>query len=128
MAGNLAAWLIDGGTANGGGSRVALREGDRAWTFAELATQVARTSSALRGLKLGRGERVLILMRDTLEAAVAFYHRVLTDHPSGQQALDYLRGRGFTDQTIETFQLGWAPDSWDAPSAARVIRFAMASA
>jgi DNA primase len=53
-------------------------------------------------------------LRDTIEAAIAFYHRVLTDHASGQPALDYLRGRGFTDQTIETFQLGWAPDSWDA--------------
>src|SRR4029077_7302000 len=29
---------------------------------------------------------------------------------------DYLRGRGFTDQTIETFQLGWAPEGWDSMS------------
>jgi benzoate-CoA ligase len=71
MVGNLAAWLIDGPIANGAGARPALREGNRAWTFDELATVVAKTSSALRGLKLGRGERVLILMRDTLEAAAA---------------------------------------------------------
>ncbi len=48
-----------------------MREGDRAWTYDELADMVARMSSALRTLKLQRGERVLILMRDTLEAAVA---------------------------------------------------------
>jgi benzoate-CoA ligase family protein len=71
MSGNLAAWLIDGTLANGVGARVALREGDRAWTFDELAAKVAKTSSALRALKLLRGERVLILMRDTLEAAAA---------------------------------------------------------
>ncbi len=53
-------------------------------------------------------------LRDALEAAIAFYHRVLTAHASGQPALDYLRGRGFKDSTIETFQLGFAPDSWDA--------------
>jgi DNA primase len=53
-------------------------------------------------------------LRDALEAAVAFYHRVLTDHAAGQLALDYLRGRGFTDATIQTFQLGFAPESWDA--------------
>jgi benzoate-CoA ligase family protein len=70
-AGNLAAWLLDGALAAGAGPRTALREGDRAWTFDELATMVARTSTALRGLKLQRGERVLILMRDTLEAAAA---------------------------------------------------------
>lgn len=71
MTGNLAAWLIEGALATGAGSRVALREGDRAWTFDELADHVARTSGALRGLELERGERVLILMRDTLEAAAA---------------------------------------------------------
>jgi DNA primase catalytic core len=28
-------------------------------------------------------------------------------------ALEYLHKRGFTDATIERFQLGWAPDGWD---------------
>ncbi len=69
--GNLAAWLLDGALASGAGPRTALREGDRAWTFDELASQVARLSSALRGLRLQRGERVLIVMRDTIEAAAA---------------------------------------------------------
>lgn len=71
MVGNLAAWLIDGALASGAGPRIALREGGRAWTYDQLADQVARTSAALRGLRLQRGERVLILMRDTLEAAAA---------------------------------------------------------
>jgi DNA primase len=53
-------------------------------------------------------------LRDVLEAAIAFYHQVLTGHAAGQPALDYLRKRGFTDKTIESFQLGFAPDSWDA--------------
>jgi benzoate-CoA ligase family protein len=70
-AGNLAAWLLDGALASGAGGRCALREGDRSWTYDELAATVARLSSALRGMRLGRGERVLILMRDTLEAAAA---------------------------------------------------------
>ena len=69
--GNLAAWLLDGALATGAGPRTAVREGDRAWTYAELADQVARVSAALRTLKLQRGERVLVLMRDTLEAASA---------------------------------------------------------
>jgi len=69
--GNLAAWLLDGALASGAGARCALREGDRAWTYDELASHVAQLSAALRGMRLGRGERVLILMRDTLEAAAA---------------------------------------------------------
>jgi DNA primase len=51
-------------------------------------------------------------MRQVLETAIAFYHTVL-GHRVGQPALDYLRGRGFTDETIERYQLGWAPGGWD---------------
>jgi 4-hydroxybenzoate-CoA ligase len=70
-SGNLAAWLLESALGNGGGSRTAIRELKRAWTYDELADAVARTSGALRGLKLERGERVLVMMRDTLEAAAA---------------------------------------------------------
>jgi DNA primase len=52
-------------------------------------------------------------LRGVLDAAIAFYHAVLTNSKAGEPALAYLRGRGFTDQTIETFQLGWAPAGWD---------------
>ncbi len=52
-------------------------------------------------------------LREVMETAIAFYHTVLTASKTGQPALDYLRGRGFTDETIERFQLGWAPGGWD---------------
>src|SRR4051812_9035974 len=52
-------------------------------------------------------------LRDVTESAIAFYHAVLTGSKTGQSALDYLRGRGFTDATIATYQLGYAPGGWD---------------
>ncbi|MEW6225259.1 MAG: DNA primase [Chloroflexota bacterium] len=52
-------------------------------------------------------------LREVMEAAVAFYHAVLTRSKAGEPALAYLRGRGFTDATIEKHQLGWAPRGWD---------------
>jgi DNA primase catalytic core len=55
-------------------------------------------------------------LRDVLETAIAFYHQVLTSTSHGKAALDYLRNRGFTDATIEAFQLGWAPEGWDVMS------------
>src|SRR5512140_3180688 len=70
-SGNIASWLLDSALAAGIGARTALREGDRAWTYDELADKVTRMSAALRALRLQRGERVLVLMRDTLEAATA---------------------------------------------------------
>jgi DNA primase catalytic core len=55
-------------------------------------------------------------LRDVLETAIAFYHQVLTATSLGKPALDYLHGRGVTDASIETFQLGWAPEGWDLMS------------
>ena len=52
-------------------------------------------------------------LRQVLDSAIAFYHAVLTNSNAGKTALDYLHGRGFTDETIATYQLGWAPGGWD---------------
>jgi len=44
--------------------------------------------------------------------ALEFYRKVL--HSSkGAAALSYLRKRGIKDETIDEFELGYAPDSWD---------------
>ena len=52
-------------------------------------------------------------LREVMEGAIAFYHAVLMHSKPGEPALAYLRGRGFTDKTIEQQQLGWAPAGWD---------------
>jgi DNA primase len=52
-------------------------------------------------------------LRSVMESAIAFYHAVLTGSKAGQAALDYLRGRGFRDETISSAQLGYAPGGWD---------------
>lgn len=52
-------------------------------------------------------------LRGVLDTAIAFYHAVLLKSKAGEPARAYLRGRGFTDSTIETYQLGWAPAGWD---------------
>ncbi len=53
-------------------------------------------------------------LRTVLDSAIAFYHAVLTSSKTGAAALEYLHRRGFTDETIETHQLGWAPSGWDS--------------
>jgi DNA primase len=52
-------------------------------------------------------------LRELLEAAVAFYRHQLRHNPEGRKALDYLHKRGLTDETIETFELGYAPPGWE---------------
>jgi DNA primase len=38
-----------------------------------------------------------------------YYHYVLTKHPAGKRALDYLKNRGVSEKIIDTFMLGFAP-------------------
>lgn len=45
-----------------------------------------------------------------------FYHHLLTHTNEGQEALEYLLNRGFTEEAIEKFQIGYALDSWDFDS------------
>lgn len=45
------------------------------------------------------------------QAAAALYHHLLVNTPAGQAALHYLHQRGTSDELIEEFQLGFAPDS-----------------
>ncbi|MBM3732618.1 MAG: DNA primase [Acidimicrobiia bacterium] len=52
-----------------------------------------------------------------MEAACAFFQRGLR-MPEGHAALDYLRGRGLSDDTIARFRLGFAFDRRDALKAA----------
>lgn len=53
-------------------------------------------------------------LRGLLEDALTFYRHNLINTPAGKDALDYLNGRGLTDETIESFGLGFAPNAWDA--------------
>jgi DNA primase len=53
-------------------------------------------------------------MFDLMRQASDFYHNLLTNHESGKAALEYLKQRGISRETIKRFQLGWAPESWSA--------------
>ena len=46
-------------------------------------------------------------------AAAADVYRKLLHSRAGKAALEYLKGRGFDDATIQAFGLGFAPDAWD---------------
>ena len=52
-------------------------------------------------------------LRHVNELAADYYHRELLDKDTGETARDYLQGRGMGVETIEKFQLGYAPKSWD---------------
>jgi len=53
-------------------------------------------------------------LADALARAVAFYHQRLLGGPDAGAARAYLRARGYDGEVVRRFQLGWAPDDFDA--------------
>ena len=55
--------------------------------------------------------------RKSLEAATSsagvFFEKLLADPVIGLKARGYLQERGFNDQSIKNFHIGFAPDAWD---------------
>src|SRR5919109_1805301 len=47
------------------------------------------------------------------ELAAKYFHQRLLNTPQGEKAHNYLRARGIAQQSIERFQLGYAPAGWD---------------
>ena len=64
-----------------------------------------------------RGE--LDELREVTELATAFYAKCLQKAKGAQRARDYLSERRITDESVERWRLGYAPEGWD-----HLLRFA----
>lgn len=53
-------------------------------------------------------------LRSLLETAVTFFRHQLLQSAAGADVMEYLEGRNLSAQTIEHFELGYAPNSWEA--------------
>jgi len=73
----------------------------------EVNLPVPRTTPAERE----RAERTSTL-QEVVELATRWFQKQLR-LPVGRHGLDYLRGRGLSEETIDDFRLGFAPDSRD---------------
>jgi DNA primase len=51
---------------------------------------------------------------DLMAAATRFYHEILANRSAGKRAKKYLIDRGVKAATINDFQMGYAPNVWDA--------------
>jgi DNA primase len=78
----------------------------------EVGLPVLRATPAERE----RADRVATLQQVAEEAARWFQKQLRL--PVGRQGLDYLRGRGLEEATIDDFRLGFAPDTRDGLLAA----------
>ena len=49
---------------------------------------------------------------EILELTTKFYEKQLWESDRGKKMLEYLHGRGLTDEVIRIFRIGYAPDGW----------------
>lgn len=66
----------------------------------------ATSDDGQRGLR----DRLLAIHAD----AAAFFHHHLIREPAGEKARSYLKSRGIGSSVAKSWNLGYAPDSWDA--------------
>jgi DNA primase len=81
--------------------------------FREALEQLADRA----GITLPRGRGLpaddKAALRSVLEWAAARFRECLRSAPEAAAARDYLRGRGLAPATIDRFEVGFAPPSWD---------------
>ncbi len=109
-------WYCFGGCSTGGDifSFVMKREN---LDFGEaLALLAARAGVELRERSAAPSadEQRLERLRQIVADAAVYYHHLLVQANEAAIARDYLARRGFTRQTWENWQLGYALDSWEA--------------
>jgi DNA primase len=106
-------WHCFGACATGGDiiSFVMKKEGLEFRAALEILAQ--RAGVALRTPSAEQEDPRREILRRANEAAAHFFHHQLLNSPDAASALQYVRGRGLDQETIVSFQIGYAPDSWE---------------
>ena len=82
--------------------------------FREALTRLAERAGVELSERTAREDRRKRRMREALEAAIAWYREVLIQTRQGERARAYLDERGLTEQTLDRFTVGYAPNTWEA--------------
>jgi len=82
--------------------------------FGEALRELAKRAGVkLTSYQPSDAERNRQLLYEINHLAAEFYHFLLLNHPVGKVALNYILGRGIKKESLEKFQLGYAPNMWD---------------
>ncbi len=76
----------------------------------DLASQVGLEVPREGGSSQDSGNAELY---ELMELIFRYYRKQLRDHPEGQKAIDYLKGRGISGECAGEYELGYAPPGWD---------------
>ena len=81
-------------------------------SFIEAVQQLGQKYGIQVDYQSGPSNKIFSSLYKVHDLAVKLYHNTLYSE-KGKAALDYLYNRGLNDNTIKTYQIGFAPDSWD---------------
>ncbi|HVM25929.1 MAG TPA: DNA primase [Candidatus Limnocylindrales bacterium] len=84
--------------------------------FREALERLAEKAGVELSERTAREDRRRKRLREALEAAIAFYRQVLLQAHQAERARAYLDERGFTEETLERFGIGYALNNWEALS------------
>ena len=84
--------------------------------FREALTRLAEKAGVELSERTAGEDRRKRRLREALEAAIAWYREVLLQAHQAERARTYLAQRGFSEETLERFGIGYAPNTWDAMS------------
>ena len=82
-------------------------------TFVEALRLLAPRAGVVLKQETGPAISLRNRLLDVLNSAASFYHKILINNHSGQIAQNYVTERNISQDIINDWQLGYAPDSWD---------------
>jgi DNA primase len=81
--------------------------------FGEAVKELAqRAGVKLTQYRPSNDEKEKQILYEINHLAEEFYHFLLTSHPVGKGALNYVLGRGISQDSIKLFKIGFAPLGW----------------
>ena len=84
--------------------------------FREALVRLAERAGVELTDRSAREDRQRSRLREALEAAFAWYREVLLQAHQAERARAYLAERGLSDETLDRFGIGYAPNTWEALS------------
>jgi DNA primase len=81
-------------------------------TFVEALRLLAPRAGVVLKKDSGAESSLRNRLLDILDQAANFYHKILVNNESGRQARHYVMSRGLSEEVIQDWTIGYAPDDW----------------
>jgi DNA primase len=104
------------GACNEGGDVFSFLMKKEGWDFSETLRYLAKRAGVElkpQGPEERAADEAHRRLRELMEEAVIYYRHNLLQTSEGSPVLEYLHSRQLSDEALETFEVGYAPKTWD---------------